>query len=94
MVHCSNLCINNFEIWFFTAEDPAAGLEAVTNGEFGEVQAPVFIDGVACTGNEMNISNCARSRIGFITDACAQDIAEDFGVRCPGTLFTEKQALG
>ena len=55
------------------------------DGEFGEVPAPVFLDGIACTGSEGNISDCASSRIGFITDACAcVGCAEDLGVKCPG----------
>ena len=79
----SRRCQSQTVTVFLTVENSP---EPVLNGEFGEVSAPVFVDGVACDGTELSIESCITSaRVGFITDSCACDgCAEDLGVRCPG----------
>ena len=69
-------------------------MEAVSDGSFGEVSSPVFIDRLDCLGNEERIINygvqddmstCDSSRVGFVLDDCGLDL----GVRCPGKLEGE-----
>ena len=66
-------------------------MEAVSDGSFGEVSSPVFIDRLDCLGTEERIINygvqddmntCPSSRVGFVVDNCGLDL----GVRCPGKL--------
>ena len=60
--------------------------QPILDGEFGEVSVPIFLNEVACSGDETTLLSCDRSsRLGFIQENCACDgCAEDLGVRCPG----------
>ena len=76
----------------FTAVNRTGTQEAVSDGSFGDVSAPIFIDRLDCVGPEDAIVNygdregvvsCPSSRVGYVFDSCERDL----GVRCPGMLL-------
>ena len=60
----------------------AAGL-AYGTAQFGFGSGPIFLDQVACIGNEATLGDCSSNPIG------AHDCShfEDAGVSCQGLLF-------
>ncbi len=48
--------------------------------EFGQSPSPIFLDNLACTGSESNLSSCHRSVIGL--HQC--DHSQDVGLQCFG----------
>ena len=78
----SLLCVHT------TADYRISDLEPVVDGTFGEISAPVFLDGVGCEGTEEKLVDCdSYPRLGFINGRCAcneENCVEDLGVRCPG----------
>ena len=72
-----------------TVANRTGSIKTVTDGSFGEVSAPIFLNRLDCEGNELaiisygretNASTCHTSRIGFSNEQCLGDL----GVRCPG----------
>lgn len=64
---------------------------AVLNGQFGVTSAPVFLDNIACNGEEKTLLDCTRSSpLGLIGDSCVcttqDDCVEDLGIICPGLI--------
>ena len=81
-----------FPYLIFAVVNRTGALDAVSDGSFGEVSAPIFIDQLFCVGDEDAIVNyggrdrvnaCRSSLLGFVSDSCGQDL----GVRCPGKLL-------
>ena len=54
------------------------GAKAVMNGYFGEGSGPIFLDELACRGNESSILFCSKNPIG--QHDCSH--SEDVGVIC------------
>ena len=81
----------SFLFGYYTDENRIGGFETITNGQFGEVSVPVFVDGVECSDHQaLSIEQCiTNAYVGFIRDQCAcEGCSEDLGVRCPG-LYTQ-----
>ena len=55
---------------------------AFTNAHFGAGAGPIYLDGVDCTGNEDNLTDCPSSAI----FSCPSRHREDAGVRCQSKL--------
>ena len=55
---------------------------AFTNAHFGAGVGPIYLDNVACSGSESNLTECSRS---FIVSCYSH--SEDAGVRCQGELY-------
>ena len=56
----------------------------ITDGQFGESTAPVFLDNVGCVENENTLLDCPISdQLGLRDDNCGLDL----GVRCPGMFI-------
>ena len=79
-----------FQFVHVTVDSRIGDLESVIDGTFGEISAPVFLDGVGCDGTEQTLVECPSSpRLGFIDGRCAcnkEDCVEDLGVKCPGNI--------
>ena len=55
-----------------------AALEALSQASFGQGTGAIFLDDLACTGDETSLFSCSHSGVG--THNCAH--SEDAGVRC------------
>ena len=56
---------------------------AYGTAHFGFGSGPIFLDQVACTGNEATLGDCSSNPIG--AHDCSH--SEDAGVSCQGLLF-------
>ena len=56
----------------------------VSDGQFGEVAAPIFLDDVVCGGEEERLIDCPLSgHLGLRDEQCGADL----GVVCPGSYY-------
>ena len=55
---------------------------AIRSAGFGQGSGSIWLDNVACTGSELQLTNCSHRGIG-VTGSCSH--SEDAGVRCSGT---------
>lgn len=54
----------------------------MSDGQFGDLEAPVFLDNLDCMGSESRLLDCdiSAGHLGLIDDTCGLDL----GVICPG----------
>ena len=60
------------------------GAVAFSNAHFGPGTGPIYLDNLDCSGNESNLTDCARSS--YVS--CYYGHAEDAGVRCQGAVIS------
>ena len=64
---------------------------ALSDGRFGDTNAPVFLDNVVCEGSEARLLDCriSEGHLGLIDDTCGLDL----DIICPGMCGTIKHII-